>query len=468
MGLRADLLAVVLQDLPNPDSVINRSDPLFDELQGGKLGPGRWARFEDPGDHRYGTTCATTLVGWLLATGTAPPAMLNAAPPGGSGFTPGAHFSRMNTYAQSVGWWNTPVSGQLPNLRPGDIYELDHGAGGNAHTGVILSVTPSADGQSLVVETADGGQNSAGLADIHRQIRTFSLGDSTHPVLYSATATSGWLTGWISVGGAEELPADTSGQGGQPSQPDSGTGGAPPQAGSSSVIPALLITAGAFAAIYAVASAVTSKTGGTMASSDGGMVLTRGELHTPHGVIRMKRIGAGTFAAVYRETCGEKRVFIFLPHGVPDKEIAEIAHRAHPDNPHIPAVEYFGATEDKAIYTMPFYKTPYRKANAGDSWDDYSILKECLYNSNSKYRHDRKVNDETVKCAKRVGVEPGVVKALAALDKATKKFSPKYAFEFSPRNIGVDDDGNMVLLDVLFDRKLVPWEYKGAPDWARR
>ena len=463
MGLRSDLLKIVLTDLPSSDSVIAYASPRFDELMGGKTAADKWKRFETG----FGTNCAVTAVGWLLEAG-APPDMLNAEAPGGSGFTPGAHFTRLNAGASSRGWLKTPTKGQLPDFRPGDIFQINHvtstGKDGS-HMGLVLSVTPSADGQSLSVETADGGQGPQNGQIITRQTRTFSLGNATHPVLVTSKYSSGWLDRWVRVGGDE---TDDTGAGGAPPG-DSGAGGAPSDGGPSSVIPALIITASAFAIFYAVVSGMgIKKRKGGFASSEHTMSFSKGVLHTPSGDIRMKHIGHGTFADVFRENRGDRRVFIFLPHGVPDKDIAEMARRSLPDNPHLPDVKHFGETEDKVVYTMPYYSTPFRKANAGDAWNDYRILYDCLDDMNDSYRYDRKVNAETVKCAKSEGVDPGVVKALAALDKASRKFSSKYAFEFSPRNLGVDKDGNMVLLDVLFDRKLVPWEYQDAPNWARR
>jgi hypothetical protein len=199
MGLRATFLSDVLATVPNSDSVVDQSSDTFADLAGGKKGNGIWGRFQTG----YGTSCGVIVVGWGLEAGL-PPDMLNADSPGGSGFTPGAHFSRLQSGAKAHGWWNTPTTGQLPSLRPGDIYFINHGDGNNAHVGVIVSATPSADGQSLTIETADGGQGTSTDQQISRQIRTFSLASGAHPVTYSAKYSSGWLDGWISVGGSED------------------------------------------------------------------------------------------------------------------------------------------------------------------------------------------------------------------------------------------------------------------------
>lgn len=211
MGLRADLLAAVLADLPTPDSTLSEtSNPdRWDALLGGKTGSGTWGRYE----RGYGTTCGVAANGWLLEVG-APPEMINAAPPGGSGFTIGAHISRINQGAQSLGWLRTPTRGQLPDFKPGDLYEINHttsdGSDGT-HIGVVLSVTPSEDGQSLAVETADGGQGTRQAQSAKRSTRTFSLSSGAHPVAVQSPSGTGWLDRWVSVGGDapdnEESPA---------------------------------------------------------------------------------------------------------------------------------------------------------------------------------------------------------------------------------------------------------------------
>jgi len=194
MSLRDDLLNLVLTDLPDADSVIDQSLERFDELQGGKIAAGKWGRFESG----WGTCCATTVVGWLLEIG-APADMLNAAPPGGAGFKNGDHFVKLEAGAKNHGWFKTPVKGQLPDFQPGYLFLLNHGNGNNAHVGVVLSVTPSDDGQSLSVETADGGQGTRTDQEITRQTRTFTIGSGAHAVEYSAKLSSGWCDGLITL-----------------------------------------------------------------------------------------------------------------------------------------------------------------------------------------------------------------------------------------------------------------------------
>lgn len=171
--MRDRLLSVILEALPNPDSVIGPGDALFDQLLGGKVGEGRWKRFE----RGHGTTCGVAMVGFgELASLT--PELLNSAAPGGSGFTPGAHFSRFHAGAQALGWVRRPRSGELPDLGPGDIYVSNkpakNGVDGG-HIGAIVSA--QREGDALEIETADGGQDEG--IKIRRRRRTVRVSDGS-------------------------------------------------------------------------------------------------------------------------------------------------------------------------------------------------------------------------------------------------------------------------------------------------
>ncbi len=185
---------------------------------------------------------------------------------------------------------------------------------------------------------------------------------------------------------------------------------------------------------------------------------SRGVLRTPDGPIPLKKIGSGMFATIYREQGGEGRVFAFSDDHVYDKEIAESAHDSLPKNPHIPAVEKYGATRDKTVYVMPFYHTPLRKSADPAGWNDYAIAKKCFDESRVMFYQGHRgfdVNHAVVECVKDRGVRAAVVDALDALKDTASNYSDEYVFELKPRNLAMDDNGNLVLLDVLVDRELV-------------
>jgi hypothetical protein len=182
------------------------------------------------------------------------------------------------------------------------------------------------------------------------------------------------------------------------------------------------------------------------------LYLSRGVLATPAGGIPMKRIGKGAFAEVYREQVPPGRVFAFTDDDVYDKEIAALVRGQQPDNPHVPAVEKFGHTRDKTVYSMPYYKSPLRKGDSPRGWEDFKKLQGCAETVSLNQR-GHEISNEVVDCAKGSHVSPAVVvEALEGLNDWAQNHSDQYMFEFAPRNVATDEHGNLVLLDVLFDR----------------
>lgn len=262
MGLRAELLNVIQSDLPNANSVLGEPSPRWDALLGGRTGPNSWGRY----GRGFGTTCVIVTNGWAIDAGFPSDMVITTPTPTGGG-VPILH-AQIGA-ATTRGWLHTPKSGVLPNLRPGDIFNINHvTTTGNdgLHEGVVLSVVKSADGQSLTIESADGGQKDAqGREAATRQKRTFAFQSGAHPIAVSSKFGSGWLDRWIAVGGdgpddvldapktATSAPATTTTL---PRFP--GTGGAPlvtspppPSSAPLSVLgPAFLVAAGTGVFLY--------------------------------------------------------------------------------------------------------------------------------------------------------------------------------------------------------------------------
>jgi hypothetical protein len=231
------------------------------------------------------------------------------------------------------------------------------------------------------------------------------------------------------------------------------------------------------------------------------MRFARGVLQTPEGPIKLKKIGKGAFSTAYVEVredapaegragpaggrAGPKpRVFVFSGFEVVDKELLAMALDAAPNNPHLPKVERFGNVGDMNVYVMPLYNSPFRKADSPEGWKDFSAIKKCreqawrdISQRGTTYREEYAppiggifaggirrvgrppdmthrgydVNVATVECAKASGVRPAVVEALDVLTDTASNYGASQVFEFAPRNLATDDEGNLVFLDPLFD-----------------
>ena len=208
--------------------------------------------------------------------------------------------------------------------------------------------------------------------------------------------------------------------------------------------------------------------------------LSRGRLVSPNGTVKaVKRIGKGTFATVYRMVDAQEKlgkVVIEVPDDIYDKEILAEVYRQQEGrkNPHLPRIESLGDTRSGKLYLSEFYKMPLRKGDT-KNWKDYQALRACWEEAlkNVRGRHNyrafmysgHEVLHETVKCSKKHKVKKSIRDALGELRDWAANYGSSYTFEISPRNVGTDAKGNLVLVDVLFDmNKLAKARGKNAVD----
>ena len=187
------------------------------------------------------------------------------------------------------------------------------------------------------------------------------------------------------------------------------------------------------------------------------LVLSRGKLHTPDGVVSLERIGKGMFATVYRDRGDPSKVWIFVDDRAHQKQILWMLRGEAEDNPHLPSVERMGYTKDQTVYRMPFYRK-LTKASAPRAWADYQAIRRCLGSlpplDNTYDGYDRSYR--AVECVKNADVvSDELVEALELLRDTAADYGSSYAMEISPRNLAVDEQGNLVLLDLMYDAELV-------------
>jgi hypothetical protein len=156
--------------------------------------------------------------------------------------------------------------------------------------------------------------------------------------------------------------------------------------------------------------------------------------------------GEGNFARVYRAADPPRDVYSFVAPGILDKEIAEAAFSRAPANPHLPEVRRLGAdpNTDENVYRMPFYRVPVPRES------DAEEIRVRLDTCSEDYRGEGVPLDEATTCARRWDVDPLVVRAMELLAEEASKSDFDYRFEFPRQNVGLDEDGNIVLLDVLY------------------
>lgn len=135
--------------------------------------------------------------------------------------------------------------------------------------------------------------------------------------------------------------------------------------------------------------------------------------------------------------------------------------------PHEPKLErawdWESATSDEQVWIMPFYRTITAKDKAA-----WAIMKElerarmdvfhakmheCLW-----VKHERIEwygIDMMNQAIDKANVPEDVKEALQDMADAASSYGQSIFFEFAPRNIGVDENGQIIFRDILFDMEKV-------------
>jgi len=211
--LNEELLRAVLATLPDASTVLQPGNAALDPVYGGRVGDRfgapAWNYYQvllDANGRKGGTTCGTALAYWMGKSGF-PADMVNrkvddADAPGG-GFMPGSQITKEVSGAQKHGYYLKPDAVGT-DWQPGDGYHVDHPPKPNSdHVGVVLAVTPNADG-TVAIETGDGGQGTG--ADIKRNLRVLSADGKT----ITLNGVAARVLGIIRASDAERLGVDVS------------------------------------------------------------------------------------------------------------------------------------------------------------------------------------------------------------------------------------------------------------------
>jgi len=222
------------------------------------------------------------------------------------------------------------------------------------------------------------------------------------------------------------------------------------------------------AAVAALAAAGAAKQRGSMNADD--VYISRGTIRIGNDeTLKVRKLGKGMFTVAYVTTeLPTPRVFLEVNDdrdGDWSKAALSDIYDGDDTNVHIPKVQRVGYTANKTVYEMPLYNAPLRKTNSPKAWEQYNVLKKCweqaqqqlskrlgYYEAKNPY-NGHKIMDAVVECAERNPEMPqSLLDALREIKGTIQNYGSEYSFEFSPRNLATDDDGNLILLDTTYSR----------------
>lgn len=182
--------------------------------------------------------------------------------------------------------------------------------------------------------------------------------------------------------------------------------------------------------------------------------------------IAVRHLGEGSFATAWQDVAVPSRVWVRVPWASEDfsKElVARLLQKM--DNPHLPFIRQVGRDEAATFYVMPFYHMPLRKENLSvEGWAQAKALRAChraVYSNVWKWGMDVsvKAREDILACAKRdpvLSASPLLLEALEGLHEFAHDYGRGAAFDsFTPRNLGADSEGRLVLVDAIFNQDVL-------------
>jgi len=168
----------------------------------------------------------------------------------------------------------------------------------------------------------------------------------------------------------------------------------------------------------------------------------------------MAFLGRGFFTTAWKDLEGS----VTLISSDPLKEA--LALFADQSLPHVPKIERLECDrpDGSQAYRMPYYER--LTAKHKEAWRIYRGLEKAWTSMACKPPHEprlaidksEKILDDLIVAAE---VPASVTGALRSMLDAASNYGSGIALEFAPRNLAVDSEGNLILLDVMFDAERI-------------
>ena len=200
--------------------------------------------------------------------------------------------------------------------------------------------------------------------------------------------------------------------------------------------------------------------------------------------IKVQYLGRGAFSKVYWD--GKKRVVIVIDEdtcGEMTKSMLADLNAREGEQPFIPYVMELGwLPKPKGsgwlrVYESPLYKSPLRKTDSLEAWNMSKVLIEVIklsknvtFNKNlAKWSLDSRYRTATT--MESLDEEPpndvdasnwkAFCETVAYLCRESVNYSSQWLMEASPRNLATDGNGQLILLDIFFDKQALNKKHQG-------
>lgn len=163
--------------------------------------------------------------------------------------------------------------------------------------------------------------------------------------------------------------------------------------------------------------------------------------------IDARYLGRGAFATCY-EADGFVYSFVKANDAHNHTDYSKEALSEWASGLNVPEFEKMGIMEDgRALYKSPLYNplTPKNKV----AWNQFRIL-ESAWKKTSYKKFGYEFNYTLIDSVRDV-LPIELIESLESINSACSNYGDSYYFEFPRRNLKIDSNGNLILLDVIFN-----------------
>jgi len=181
--------------------------------------------------------------------------------------------------------------------------------------------------------------------------------------------------------------------------------------------------------------------------------------YTGYSSIEVEFLGKGSFCTCYvwQPVLEDIWVISFLRIGNKESDYSKEAIALYCDNSFIPQIENLGYSKDERfmVFKSPFYAKLEKKFT--EAWLQAKMLKkaydEIVYTSDNRKLTGYEINLKIIDRLTEMNLNERLLDALIELNDSLCNYDDSYRFEFPTRNLKVDEKGNLILLDVIFNSK---------------
>jgi hypothetical protein len=167
-----------------------------------------------------------------------------------------------------------------------------------------------------------------------------------------------------------------------------------------------------------------------------------------YDTVKADFIGAGSFCKCYRVG---NRVYSFL-RIENNTDLSKEAISLFASGANIPEIEKEGCNEDdtRLIFSMPFY-SPLTRQNI-QAWNQFQIMRK-IWKENRRGLDEMgyNYNVRLIELFQAANIHESITESLTSINDACSNYGLEYTFELALRNTKVNQDGDLIFLDVIFN-----------------